>query len=276
MSRSRPTFTTRPQNHPWRDWCDSHHHDPHREGYDPNRTPLALPLANIIGDFLPGLGVPRFAFAGTQHTYAAWPVWRESTTAKVKFAPLPKKEAVKRFHKARQFERRTRQPGKQDGALGRNGLAVLHALLFDFINYITGQLDPAIETIARKACISISSAKRGLANLKAAGVLHWVRRAAETRDEKGRFCLEQDTNAYGVIPPSQWLGFIEDEPPTPHPSAWGATPPLPSVIEQACIERQEGASIPAMIKRLEDDPGDELAAGWARYAREWLARGKPQ
>ena len=137
-------------------------------------------------------------------------MWKDSTTKKVKFAPLPKKKAVKIFHKARAFERQTRQQGKQDGALGRNGLLVLHALIFDFLNYATGRLDPAIETIARKASISISSVKRGLANLKLAGVLHWIRRAAETRDEKGRFCLEQDTNAYGIVPPSQWLGFLED------------------------------------------------------------------
>ena len=65
-------------------------------------------------------------------------------------------------------------------------------------------------------------------------MLHWIRRAAETRDEKGRFCLEQDTNAYGIVPPSQWLGFFDRTgAPPPHPSEWGAVPPLPSVIEQA-------------------------------------------
>ena len=151
--------------------------------------------------------MPAPAIAGSLHTRAPWPVWKDSTTKKVKFAPLAKKEAVRIFHKARAFERQTRQPGKQDGALGRNGLLVLHALMFDFLNYATGRLDPAIATIARKACISISSVKRGLANLKLAGVLNWIRRAAETRDEKGRFCLEQDTNAYGIVPPSQWLRF---------------------------------------------------------------------
>src|SRR3954467_3867744 len=210
------------------------HDDPHRESYDPNRSPFMQPLANVISSLLPGLGLPAPAMAGTLRTYAPWPVWRDSTTKTVKFMPLPKKRAVQIFHKARAFERQTRPPGKQDGALGRNGLAVLHALIFDFLNYATGRLDPAIETIARKACISVSSAKRGLTNLKQWSVLHWIRRAAETRDEKGRFCLEQDTNAYGLIPPTQWLGFRDSpEPPPPEPDIWGATPPLPSVLEQA-------------------------------------------
>ena len=125
-------------------------------------------------------------------TYAAWPVWRDSTTAKVKFSPLPKKKAVKFFHKMRDFERQTRQPGKQDGALGRSGLGVMHTLLFDFINYATGRLEPSLAAIACKACMSVSSVKRGLANLKAVGVLNWIRRAGETRDEKGRFwCVRQ-------------------------------------------------------------------------------------
>jgi len=139
--------------------------------------------------------------AGSLQTYAPWPVWRDSTTAEVRFTPLAKKKAVQLWHKAREFERRTRRPGRQDGALGRNGLAVLQTLLFDFLNYASGRLDPSQSAIARKACISERSVTRGLANLKLAGVLFWLRRAVETRDEHGRFCLDQDTNAYGVLPP---------------------------------------------------------------------------
>jgi hypothetical protein len=238
-----------------------------------SRNRLMLPLANVLSNaVLPGLGIPRFAVTGSQRTYAAWPVWRDSTTKDVKFMPLEKKEAVKLYHKARKFERQTRQPGMQDGALGRNGLLVLHALIFDFLNYITGQLDPAIKTIARAACISERSVKRGLASLKRCGVLNWIRRAGETRDEKGRFCLEQDTNAYGIIPPSQWLGFVDmpDAPP-PHPSTWGATPPLPPAVEQAAEELRHGAPRTAQAI-LEADPGDELAAALARLGRAMQER----
>ena len=109
-------------------------------------------------------------FAGPK-TYAAWPVWRDSTTRPMKFQPLPKRQAVQLYHKARRFERQTRRPGKQDGALGRNGLAVLHALIFDCLNYASGRLDPSYARIAEKACISVRSVARGLASLKAAGVL---------------------------------------------------------------------------------------------------------
>ena len=36
-------------------------------------------------------------------TYAAWPVWHDSTTKEVKFQPMKRKEAAKLWHKARSF-----------------------------------------------------------------------------------------------------------------------------------------------------------------------------
>jgi len=208
---------------------------------------------------LPGFTGPK--------TYAAWPVWRDSTTTELKFQPMPKRQAVKLWFKARRFERQTRQPGRQDGALGRNGLAVLQVLLFDFLNYASGRLDPSYAAIARKACISERSAARGLVSLRAAGVLNWVRRCL-SHWEDGRFRLEQDTNAYAVLPVSQWRGFYEPpEVPPPHPATWGATPPLPPVTDQAAADLAAGGSQRAALMVLESDPGDGLAAALARLGR---------
>jgi len=58
-------------------------------------------------------------------TYAAWPVWKDSARAEVKFHPMPRRQAVRLFHDARRYERQTRKFGRQDGAIGRNGLAIL-------------------------------------------------------------------------------------------------------------------------------------------------------
>jgi hypothetical protein len=118
------------------------------------RSALMLPLANLM-PALPGL-------AGSYRSYAPSPVWRDSTTADVKFRSMPKRVAVKLYHRAREFERRTRAAGKQDGALGRNGLAVLHAMIFGFLDYRSGRLDPGYATLAREACISVRSVARGL------------------------------------------------------------------------------------------------------------------
>src|ERR1700758_4785770 len=102
--------------------------DPHRE---PNST-MRSRFMKSVADFMPPL--PGLAgLAGNLKSYAPSPVWRDSTTDKVQFHPLPKKKAVKLYHKARKFERQTRQKGKQDGAVTRNGLAVLHAMIFGFL-----------------------------------------------------------------------------------------------------------------------------------------------
>lgn len=227
--------------------------------------------ATQIGQLIPAL--PGFTLP---KTYAAWPVWSGSIAGEARFAPMPKKRAVRLFHQARAFERQTREPGKQDGALGRNGLAVLHALLFDFLNYTTGRLDPGYAAIARKACISVRSVARGLVNLKAAGVLNWLRRVDAIRDEQGRFRLEQDTNAYAVLPPSQWHGFHEPPPaPAPHPTEWGACPPLPDQITQAAEDLRQGAGRKTVLATLEADPADPLAAALARLGRLIAQRETP-
>ena len=198
---------------------------------------------------------------GLQRTAsAAWPVWRDSTTAEVKFAPLPRKKAAKLYHEARRFERMTREKGKQDGALGRNGLKVLETLIFDFLNFVSGRLDPSIESIAAKAGIGKRSASRGLAALKEHGLLNWVRRCAKDW-EGGRFVLRQLSNAYAILPVSQWFGYVPaPEPSAPYPEAWGAVPPLPS-----CLEEASGATgHAARIRALALDPRDDLAAALAR------------
>lgn len=216
---------------------------------------------------LPGFTGPK--------TYAAWPVWRDSTTAEIKFQPLPKKKAVQLYHKARRFERQTRQPGKQDGALSRNGLAVLHALLFDFLNYASGRLDPSYASIARMACISVRSAARGLARLKLSGVLNWERRSKPIVEE-GAFLLQQDTNAYAVLPATQWPGYYElPEAPPPYPASWGATPPLPDQLAQAVADRRAGDSDKAVLGRLADDPGDQLACAIAGLFGHVFGGAKP-
>jgi hypothetical protein len=61
-----------------------------------------------------------------------------------------------------------------------------------------------------------------LARLRELGILNWVRRCAE-RWADGRFVLEQETNAYAVLPESQWQGY------RPPPEASAA--PWPPYLE---------------------------------------------
>jgi hypothetical protein len=208
---------------------------------------------------LPGFTGPK--------TYAAFPVWSGSTTQEIQFQPLPKKAATRLWHRARDFDRKTRRKDHHGGAVGHAALQVLHAMIFDFLNYANGQLDPSHAAIARKANVCERTVRNALRRLKELGILNWVRRCAESWQD-GRYVLEQETNAYAVLPSSQWRGYREPpEPQPPMPGTWGDHPPLPSVLVQAAEERRVGGDLGSMIRILDSDPTDGLAGALARLGR---------
>ena len=227
---------------------------------------LAQSLANL----------PFAAFAGMeQKTYAAWPVWSDSTRTEIKFQPMPKKAAPRLWHRARDFDRQTHVEGHHGGAVGPSALQVLHTLIFDFLNYRSGRLDPSYAAIARKANVCERTVATAIQRLKTLGILNWVRRCAESMRD-GRYVLEQETNAYAVLPASQWRGYREppDAPP-PAAGTWGDHPPLPPLLAQAVAERQAGGTLRGVISILECDPKDALARALARLGRA-VQIGNPQ
>jgi hypothetical protein len=210
--------------------------------------------------------LPGFTALG--RTYAPWPVWAGSATKPVRFAPMAKKAAVRLWHRARDFDRGTHQPGRHGGAVGHTALAVLHALVFDFLNHRTGRLDPSYAAIAAKAGVCVRTVASALQRLKALGILNWVRRCAESWSD-GRFVLEQETNAYAVLPESQWRGYRPPaDPPAPMPGTWGDPPPVLSAVAQAALE----GDLAGKVQALASDPKDGLAAALARLGRAFMAR----
>ena len=173
-----------------------------------------------ISAALPGFPIP--------HPRAPWPVWRNSVAGPVRFAPLSRKAAAKLWHAARRWDRDTHEPGRHGGVIGRTALAALYALLFDYLNHRTGRLDPSLDAIARKAGCCRRAVVDAIRRLRDLGLIAWRRRCEEDRDEAGRFRLRQRTNAYGLQPPSRWVGYREPPPPPPSdPAALGAPPPIP-------------------------------------------------
>lgn len=201
-------------------------------------------------------------------TYAAWPVWSGSTTKDSRFVPMPKKAVIRIYHKAVEWNRRGKLPGCHGGLIGSHVLLVLHTLIFDFLNHATGRLDPSYSAIQRRTRLCRQTVAKALARLKQLGIINWIRRCREDRDAEGRFALRQETNAYAILPPTQWRGFMDAVmPEPPHPTAWGACPPLPSLIEQACSTREEGGSMATIVAQLDADPRDTLAATLASLGR---------
>ena len=215
---------------------------------------------------LPPLPFPSFAGMESK-TYAAWPVWSDSSRAEIKFQPMPKKAAVKLWHRARDFDRQTSKRECHGGAVGHSAMQVLHTLIFDFLNYGSGRLDPSYAAIAKAANVCERTVANAIKRLKGLGILNWVRRCSE-KWQDGRYVLEQDTNAYAVLPSSQWRGYKEPpEAPPPAPGTWGDHPPLPSLLAQAVAERKAGGTLKGVIGILECDPRDALSLALARLGR---------
>jgi hypothetical protein len=204
-------------------------------------------------------------------TYAAWPVWDGSTTGEIQWPKVVKQAVIDWYHKARQWNAAKEIAGRYGGTLGSSCMRVLECMTFDFQNWQTGRLDPSYEGIAAKTGLTRSTVAKALARLRQLGIIHWVRRSAH-HWRNGKFVLRQITNAYVLLPPTQWRGVdLPPAPPPPDPGTWGDHPSLPDVTEQALEERQQGGSMVAAIKILETDETDGIAQALAKLGRTVLA-----
>ena len=219
-----------------------------------------MPLPYYLLPPLPGFALPR--------THAPFPVWAGSTAAPARFVAMPKKAAIKLWHRAREFDRQSHEPGRHGGAVGRTALAVLHALVFDFANFRTGRLDPSYKAIAHKAGMSVRAVSDALKHLRELGLLHRIRRCVEDWQD-GQFRLRQETNAYVLLPETYWQGWQPPaEPPAPAQGTWGDPPPLLTGVALAALETDPVAKVAA----LRTDPGGGLAAALASLGASFLRR----
>ena len=210
----------------------------------------------------------------TEQSDVPYPVWSDSTPKPVQFTPLPKKAAMRLWQYAREFDRQTKEKGCHGGAIGHTGLQVLQVMLFDFLNFATGRLDPSQAAIARKANLCPRAVSDALKRLYDLGILTWVRRCAEGWTD-GRYWRAQLTNAYAILPATGWLGFSppRDEPPAPHPDTWGKPPAMPSILAAAAMEQRAGSPLKEAIRVLELGPINGLEAALARLGRAVLTAG---
>ena len=190
---------------------------------------MMTPLSHLLPP-LPG-------FTALPQTYAPWPVWSDSTTPRSasshaqegRRAPLAPRPRLRPRHAPAWPAWRRRRPHRAAGA------ARADLRLPEPPHRPAGSV--ATQAIARKAGVCVRTVATALARLRELGILNWVRRCAESwRD--GRFVLEQQTNAYAVLPESQWRGYRPpQEPPAPAPGTWGEPAPMPSVLAQAARKR---------------------------------------
>ncbi|HYD23825.1 MAG TPA: hypothetical protein VEB68_03445 [Croceibacterium sp.] len=117
--------------------------------------------------------------------------------------------AARRVERTTRAERKAGTPGLKRGVLGDVGVAVLETLL-ELVDFATGRLEPAIETIAERAGYCYSAAHAALCRLREHGFLHWVRRSRPIEEPRpGGQQVEQITNAYILLVPEQLRGLVE-------------------------------------------------------------------
>ena len=198
------------------------------------------------------------------------PVWSNSTSKPVPFQPVSKLAATRLWHRARDFDRITRQPGHHGGAIGHAALQVLHALIFDFLNHKSGRLDPSYAAIARKANLCERTVATALQRLKRLGILEWKRRCQESWQD-GRLVREQETNAYTLQPWPEWKGYKpQTEAPAPMTGTWGDPPYMLDVLDEAANEQD----MKSKINILGNAPPNGLEAALAKLGGTMLAAGK--
>jgi hypothetical protein len=92
--------------------------------------------------------------------------------------PITYQERDQIWRDAVERENTTRAKGRQNGELGKAGLAVLHCLLFDFLNMKTGACFPSVRALQERLqpWFSRASIFRALNRLEAVGVLTRVSR----------------------------------------------------------------------------------------------------
>lgn len=135
---------------------------------------------------------------------------RKSQLGTVAFRRLDREQRARLWFHAQAIEKRTKNPGQHGGVLRRTGLAVLRALLFDFLNMRSGRCDPGHNAIARAAGVAVSTVAPALDRLETSGLLRRIRRAYWSRTTLGRKILLQDTNAYLFTAPTDPRCMLRD------------------------------------------------------------------
>jgi hypothetical protein len=106
------------------------------------------------------------------------------------------------------YDRRLKQEGKKNGALGHIGLEVLREL-YRIVDFKTGRLEPAIATICDRIKRSRAAVVAAMARLKQHGFLDWIRRTEPTNNEGAGPQVRQIPNAYGFGLPAAAMAHLK-------------------------------------------------------------------
>ena len=186
--------------------------------------PFGLVARGIVGNGLDRKTRTLLERGDSPHT--GEPVWRNSyTVGQIEdriWRPINggtrrggKRWTAALLKGAKAFEIRTRnkrretEPGARNGAIGEVGIAVLE-YLYACVDFASGQLEPAVRTIADEIGRAYSAVHEALKRLRQHGFLHWMRRSKPVEHPvPGGPTVEQASNAYALLVPEGMRAWLQ-------------------------------------------------------------------
>jgi hypothetical protein len=166
-----------------------------------------------------------------------------------------------RMKAAEHYDRKHKEAGKWNGPLGAIGLEVLREL-YRIVEFKTGRLEPAINTLCEKLRRSKGAVVAALRRLKEHGFLDWVRRSEPTDCEGAGPQVRQITNAYAFSLPRCATTWVQKK--------LGNGPPPDCELARAAADKIELAAmidtLPLPEQMRVSVVDDELAERLAKLA----------
>lgn len=166
------------------------------------------------------------------------------------WTPVPKAEISARLSAAEAYNRQHKEPGRPNGPLGHIGLEVLKDL-YRLVDYKTGRLEPAIDTICRRIKRSRDAVVRALKALRVHGFLKWIRRTEPIDNPGAGPQVRQISNAYAFDLPAKARALVG--------MILGRGAPKPD--DQVQREAEDAAAVEAMLAQAGPEAAARFIAG---------------
>lgn len=173
--------------------------------------------------------------------------------------PLDRNARAKVLHIAEQLERRTKEKGRKNGALGEVGLQILRALIFRFAHRQTGLCFPSYLALQALTGRSRGAIAAALKRLERCGIVRITRRLKRVAVERmspitGRpeqvVITCQDSNLYAFTGPAALADRLDALVETPPPAPVGQLDLLTRLAKRLEAESTRQTGEPSLIDNL--------------------------
>jgi hypothetical protein len=233
-----------------------------------------------LGEVIAGTGAPKRQ-AGNQYRRGSIFVVDELAIGR----PLDRNDRARIMFCAEALERRTKEPGKRNGALGHVGLTILRCLLLRFLGP-RGLCCPSYLTLQACSGLCMASIAGGLERLERSGILKITRRLVRqlvervspiTGEIEKILTTVQGSNLYAFAAPGNVPGFHARSDTTQHASNRLCIPETNHKDRSFKCEIDDATRRQAVLNRFVSEAALDrvrtIAPGWDRQAllRKFLA-----